>query len=100
MIIRIVKMTFRPEEVENFKKLFDSRKRLIRGFDGCHHLELWQDEHNKHVFFTYSHWESEDYLNGYRFSELFKDVWSKTKALLDAKPEAWSVVRNEVVAPD
>ena len=29
-------------------------------------------------------------LNNYRNSELFKDVWSKTKILFNKKPEAWS----------
>jgi hypothetical protein len=30
-------------------------------------------------------------LETYRHSELFKEVWSKTKPLFNAKPEAWSV---------
>lgn len=42
MITRIVKMTFREEEVEAFKALFEERKSLIRNFKGCTHLQLWQ----------------------------------------------------------
>ncbi|RYF82914.1 MAG: antibiotic biosynthesis monooxygenase, partial [Chitinophagaceae bacterium] len=38
MIIRIVKMIFRDEEVDAFKTLFDERKSLIRNFEGCMHL--------------------------------------------------------------
>lgn len=98
MIVRVVQMTFRPEEVENFQLLFDERKELIRHFDGCSHLELWQDAHNPNIFFTYSNWESETHLNHYRFSELFKDTWARTKALFADKPNAWSVNRRVVVS--
>ena len=94
MIIRIVKMTFRPECIPDFTALFEERKATIKGFEGCTHLELWQDSTHTNVFFTYSHWQSEDYLNHYRFSEFFKDTWTKTKALFADKPEAWSVIRR------
>lgn len=97
MIVRIVQMSFREEEVLHFLSLFEERKHLIRGFEGCTHLELWQSSENKTVFFTYSHWESESHLNHYRFSELFKDTWAKTKALFADKPQAWSVERKMVV---
>jgi len=95
MIVRIVQMTFRPEEVDAFTTLFNERKELIRHFAGCSHLELWQDKNIPNVFFTYSHWESETALDHYRFSDLFKDTWAKTKALFADKPKAWSV--NSIV---
>lgn len=97
MILRVVQMHFREDALDDFLNLFEERKQLIRGFEGCEHLELWQDEHNKAVFFTYSHWQSETHLNHYRFSELFKDTWRKTKALFAEKPQAWSVNRKMVV---
>lgn len=91
MIVRIVKMSFREDEVAKFLRLFEERKSLIRHFEGCLHLELWQDAANANTFFTYSHWESEKHLDHYRFSELFKDTWAKTKALFEIPPQAWSV---------
>jgi quinol monooxygenase YgiN len=97
MIVRIVQMTFRDEVTEEFIELFNSRKQHIRNFEGCCHLELWQDAHNSNVFFTYSKWVSEKHLDHYRFSELFKDVWSKTKVLFAAKPNAWSVEQKMIV---
>ncbi|MEI8279033.1 MAG: antibiotic biosynthesis monooxygenase family protein [Bacteroidota bacterium] len=97
MIVRIVQMTFRPDAVDTFLQLFDGRKHLIRGFEGCRHLELWQDAHNTNIFFTYSMWDSEEHLNHYRFSPLFKDVWSHTKPLFSAKAQAWSVNQKVVV---
>ena len=50
MIVRIVKMVFREEEVESFKQLFTERKSLIRNFEGCTHLELLQDKTNPNIF--------------------------------------------------
>ncbi|MBS1584317.1 MAG: antibiotic biosynthesis monooxygenase [Bacteroidetes bacterium] len=100
MIVRVVRMTFREEEVDAFLHLFNERKHLIRSFEGCHHLELWQEAHKQSVFFTYSIWESEGHLDHYRFSELFKDTWSKTKALFAEKPSAWSALPRMVVTPE
>lgn len=97
MIVRIVQMTFQQERIKEFTDLFDDRKQTIRNFKGCTHLELWQDSANDNIFFTYSKWESEADLNHYRFSEFFKDTWSKTKALFADKPNAWSVVVKSTV---
>lgn len=91
MINRIVKMTFRPEEVDNFLSLFNQVKQNIRAFEGCLHLELWQQTSNSHVLFTFSQWQSEASLDKYKHSQLFEDTWAKTKALFADKPEAWSV---------
>jgi len=90
-IIRIVKMIFKEDKIETFQQLFTERKDRIRHFAGCKHLELWQDENEKNVLFTYSIWENEEYLNHYRFSAFFKETWSLTKALFSAKPEAWTL---------
>ena len=91
MIKRIVKLTFKEEKVDLFLENFNLNKKKIRNFEGCHHLELWNDTHQTNVFFTYSYWENEDALNAYRHSELFKGVWSKTKILFSDKPQAWSI---------
>jgi len=93
MLIRIVKMTFKEEEINSFLNLFHSNKHHIRNFDGCHHLELYQDQQNPCVFFTYSFWESEKKLNSYRYSDLFAEVWQNTKVKFSQRPEAWSLNR-------
>lgn len=97
MLIRIVKMKFREEELQAFRKIFDEKKRLIRNFPGCRHLELWQDADDPGILFTYSIWESETDLNHYRFSDLFKETWSLTRKLFAAKAEAWSLSQQEVI---
>ncbi len=98
-LIRVVRMTFRPEEVPVFLENFETHKILIRNFPGCRHLELWQDENQKNIFVTYSHWESEAALNQYRDSQLFKSVWSFTKTLFSEKPQAWSTKKLQEVHP-
>ena len=93
MITRIVKMTFRKEETEAFEKLFQERKDNIAAFDGCQGVELLAEttpSPKGSVYFTRSIWMNEESLNNYRKSELFKDTWTKTKALFADKPKAWS----------
>ena len=96
MILRIVQMTFHPENINAFTELFEQRKETIRSFPGCMHLELWQDANNPNIYFTYSNWDSEEDLNHYRYSEFFKETWGLTKALFSEKPQAWSVIRKTV----
>lgn len=97
MILRIVKMTFQPENISTFTALFNKQKSAIRNFPGCTHLELWNDLDAPHVFFTYSHWENPEALDSYRHSPLFKETWAATKILFSAKPEAWSVRKSITV---
>jgi heme oxygenase (mycobilin-producing) len=94
MIIRIVKMGFHTENIEAFKDIFENSKHLIRGFNGCLHLELLEKVDEPNIMFTYSHWESEEHLNEYRKSELFEKTWAATKILFNTKPEAWSVFQK------
>ena len=91
MIKRVVKLIFKEEEIENFENLFQERKEKIRAFEGCMHLELWQNKNNPKEFFTYSFWESEAHLNQYRHSDYFEETWTITKAMFDGKPMAWTV---------
>lgn len=91
MLTRIVRMTFKAEEVDAFIELFNETKDRIRHFEGCQYLELMRDYNDEHVFATYSHWENEEALNRYRHSELFGEVWKATKAKFADKPIAFSL---------
>ena len=91
MIIRIVKLTFEPEYVPIFLNTFKEYKDRISSSEGCERLELLNDINSPNVFMTYSYWLTEDHLNSYRKSLLFKEVWTKTKALFADKPAAWSM---------
>ncbi|MBL7946928.1 MAG: antibiotic biosynthesis monooxygenase [Flavobacteriales bacterium] len=94
MIVRIVKMTFRPEETARFQALFEGWKPKIRSFPGCRHLELLHDVNDPRIFFTYSHWNGAEDLEKYRVSEVFASVWPVVKTLFAAPAEAWSVDRE------
>jgi len=83
-------MTFKAEEVGSFLEVFNESKNKIRGFEGCQHLELHRDYNQDNIFSTYSHWVDEQALNNYRQSELFNEVWAKTKVLFADKPMAFS----------
>ncbi|MCL5246261.1 antibiotic biosynthesis monooxygenase [Cellulophaga sp. 20_2_10] len=97
MIVRIVKLTFKTENIVSFENIFNESKHFIRNFEGCNFLELYQDKNNPAIFFTYSYWDSETALDSYRHSDLFTSVWAKTKVLFAAKPEAWTVNKNETL---
>jgi len=91
MLIRYVRMTFQEEKVEEFLKIFDESKEKIRKMEGCQHLELMRDINYPNIFMTHSHWNSEEDLNKYRDSDVFKEVWAQTKVLFADRPMAFSV---------
>lgn len=90
MLIRIVRMTFVPEQAATFLRLFRATESRIRQAPGCRYLELWQDADNPAIYCTHSHWDSAAALNAYRQSALFGEVWPATKRLFAAPPLAFS----------
>lgn len=95
MIVRIVKMTFKAEEIGQFKGLFEGWRPQIRSFPGCRHLELLHDLDDPRIFFTYSHWDGPENLEAYRVSAVFASVWPVVKGLFAEPAEAWSVEREQ-----
>ncbi len=91
MILRLVKMHFKSEEIENFLAYFQTIKNSIESMPGLVRLHLYQDKANSNVVFTHSIWTNEEYLNKYRNSELFAEVWPATKQLFADNAEAWSL---------
>ena len=90
-MLRIVKLTFKVEEVSTFLTEFEKSKEHIRKFPGCKGMNLLKQKHKENVFFTYSEWDEEQDLENYRNSDLFKSVWKGVKPLFLEKAEAWSV---------
>jgi len=97
MLIRIVKLSFEEKNIDTFLENFNINKKNIRNFEGCRLLQLLRDKNDPNIFFSYSYWESEQDLENYRNSDLFKSVWAKTKILFNNKPEAWSVENIELL---
>ncbi|RDK87394.1 putative quinol monooxygenase [Marinirhabdus gelatinilytica] len=98
MFTRIVKMEFKEAEIDSFLANFEKVKEKIRSFTGCEHLRLLRDKNDANIFFTYSKWQTEDDLEEYRNSELFKGVWATTKPKFRCKAQAWSVGVVEEIA--
>lgn len=90
MIVRIVRMTLRPESVDSFMTMFDEiHERIVRQ-PGCLRLDLVADTRYTNIVTTLSWWDSESSLEAYRAGELFRTTWARTKPLFAAPAEAWS----------
>lgn len=92
MITRIVQLTFQEHLVDEFLETFEKNAPKIRAMKGCHNVDLVQDKYRPYVFFTISKWESEDALNAYRSSDLFRSTWKITKSLFSLPAHAWSTI--------
>ena len=92
MIVRIVKMTFDETKVDQFIAMTETLKPKIIAYDGCRYLDILQDVKQKNVLFSYSHWDSEEHLDHYRYSEFFKDTWRTLSQWFSDKPTAWSTI--------
>ncbi len=91
MLIRIVKLTFEPDKVEEFLNFFDTVKDKVNNFPGCTGMKLLQDMAHPNIIMTYSHWEHPSDLENYRTSETFQQIWSTIKPSFSEKAQAWSV---------
>jgi quinol monooxygenase YgiN len=90
MITRIVQLTFQEHLVDEFLKTFEKNGEKIRAMKGCYGVDLVQDLYRPYVFFTISKWETEEALNAYRQSALFRNTWKVTKSLFSVPAHAWS----------
>lgn len=89
-MIRIVKLTLKPEYVNNFLNHFETVKNDINSFPGCNGMKLLQGKKESNILFTYSEWSTEEDLENYRNSELFQSIWPTVKQWFSSKAEAWS----------
>ena len=91
MITRIVRMVFQEDKTTQFEQVFDESKEKIRARSGCNYLSPHKDHHQSNTYYTLSIWDSQQDLDDYRDSELFKTTWAKTKILFADKPKAYSL---------
>lgn len=94
MITRIVSMQFKEEFVEDFLKIFEDRKHKIQSFEGCKQVNMFQNIHDSSNCYTISIWESEDHLNQYRQSEMFKETWTLVKSMFSDRASAYSLEKK------
>ena len=101
MLLRTVRMTFRPDRLADFLDLFRDARPRISAAPGCRHLELWQDARFPNVLTTFSRWDSAEALDAYRRSDLFRETWARTTPLFAAAPVAYSQrLADADVAPE
>jgi len=93
MITRIVKITLLPEKINAFIDVFNESSEQIKSFKGCRNAMLVRDICHEHILFTISEWDDESYLNLYRDSSFFAEVWKKAKTTFAEKATAWSVAK-------
>ena len=96
MLLRTVRMTFRPDRIDDFLALFAEARPNIATVPGCRHLELWRDERFPNVLTTFSRWDGGEALEAYRQSDLFRETWARTTPLFAAAP----VAHSQRVVPD
>ena len=92
MLLRVVKMEFDPAQVHAFDDLFAQSQARIETMPGCHRVLLIKGFVDQPIRTTLSWWERDSDLQAYRKSQLFGEVWPKTKAMFSAPPVAWSSV--------
>jgi len=90
VLVRIVRLTVRPDDAATFLARFDESAAEIRAFPGCRRLELWRDTEAEAVFTTLSHWDGPAALERYRESDLFATTWAAVKPLFAGRPQAHS----------
>ena len=91
MITRLVKLNLKPDKAEEFELIFNQKKPLIDSFEGCQTTNLFKISGADSQYFTISYWKSEEHLENYRASALFKSTWSRIKPLFAAKARAFTL---------
>ena len=90
MIVRLVHLSLRTDQVDAFQQLFERSKHKIKATPGCLHLELIREIDHPAKFSTLSRWDSVSALDAYRNSAFFKETWALTKAMFAERAVAQS----------
>ena len=100
MLYRIVRMEFEASRKDDFIRAFYSKQPFIKAFPGCIDVALMQDERDVNSMATWSLWESNNDLEAYRSSDLFKETWDNVKPMFSGKPKAYSLTKHKQIAND
>lgn len=90
MLIRLVRMRFRPENVPAFLALYEHARPIIAAQPGCRSVQLVRETDDPAAFATWSVWDSAVALDAYRTSAFFTNFWPQVKALFRQPAEAVS----------
>ena len=84
-------MEINESDIDSYMALVQSVLDRIKNFKGCQSVNIFNDKDVPNRFFSYSTWESEEHLDAYRDSELFKITWSELKTFFKSPAQAWTV---------
>lgn len=96
MLIRLVRMRFRPDQAEEFLRLYAANRMTIAGQPGCLSVRLVREIDDPAAFATWSTWHDADALETYRTGAFFRGFWPQVKALFRAPAEAASFYEVEL----
>ncbi len=83
-------MTFKSQYSEEFNDFVKTIVDKIASFEGCLSVEILRDIDDENIFFSYSFWEKKEDLENYRYSAIFREIWTKTKSMFSERAKAWS----------
>jgi quinol monooxygenase YgiN len=89
-------MQFTPDSKATFIDIFYKKQPFIEGFEGCHSVDLMEDEADDMVLYTFSKWDENESLQKYRNSEMFIKTWKQVKPLFASKAQTFSLLKHEV----
>jgi quinol monooxygenase YgiN len=90
MLIRLVRMRFRPDAVDTFLALYERASPTIQRQPGCRSVQLVRQIDDPAAFATWSVWDDAAALDAYRTSDFFRSFWPEVKALFRGAAEAVS----------
>lgn len=96
MLIRLVRMQFRPQDVATFLALYEHVEPIIAAQPGCRSVQLVRQIDDPAAFATWSVWDDQIALDAYRRSDFFRGFWPEVRALFRAPAEAVSFEQVDV----
>lgn len=87
-LVRIVHLSIAPAHRAAFEAYVAQKIKVVADQPGCLSA-AWLRAHDG-SYFTYSHWRAEEFLEDYRKSATFAEIWPTLKAWFDAPARAWS----------
>lgn len=97
MLIRLVRMWFKPDNVDEFLRLYHAAYLTISSQPGCLGVRLVRQTDDPAAFATWSRWESAAALDAYRRSPFFRAFWPQVRTLFRQPAEAVSFEEVEGV---
>jgi quinol monooxygenase YgiN len=87
-LVRIVHLSIAPAHRAEFEAYVAQKITVVAEQPGCRSATWLRARDGS--YFTYSVWVAEEFLEDYRRSATFAEIWPTLKAWFDAPARAWS----------